>query len=79
VRAVWWLLEHPETHGCQSGGNHRTVQETFVECDVANGPYASERSRKTVEAARARGVEAPEFQVDRYSLRGRDLSAENDE
>jgi hypothetical protein len=75
VRAVWWRLEHPETRPTVSSDSTRTgkVIEIFIECDVAVGPYASDDWRKWVDAARERGVEVPEFQVSRFSVREGDL------
>jgi hypothetical protein len=70
VRAIWWRLEHPETHGYSSNSEAGTVREIFVECDIAIGPYASETWKKRIEAARKRGVEVPEFQVARMPLAG---------
>jgi hypothetical protein len=65
VKAIWWQLEHSETHG-YSNSKAGTVREIFVECDVAIGPYASEAWRTKVEAAKERGIEVPKFQVERW-------------
>lgn len=66
VRRVWWRLAHPAT----GGGPHENesigrVTEIIVECDTALGPYASEAWGQRVQAARVRGVEVEEFDVDR--------------
>jgi hypothetical protein len=78
VRAVWWRLEHPETHGFPTTSTAGKVAEIFVECDVAIGPYASEHWRKKVDVAKKKGVEVTKFQVARSSLPEADPPGDND-
>lgn len=76
VRHVWWRLRHPETRGYASGDEAPKVGnviEIFVECDQALGPYATDRWRKSMEAAKARGVEVEDFDVARVSVPEADL------
>jgi hypothetical protein len=75
VRAVWWRLEHPETRPTVSSDATRVGKtiEIFIECDVAVGPYASDNWHVLVDAARKRGIEVPEFQISRFSVRESDL------
>jgi hypothetical protein len=65
VRKVWWRLTHPETEPFAGKPKVGSLTEIFVECDVAVGPYSSTDWRTKVEAARARGIEIEEFQLDR--------------
>jgi hypothetical protein len=70
VRQVWWRLHHPETGGFGSeppkiGG----LTEIFVECEQAIGPYSSDHWRDTLTGKRANGVDVPEFEVARFSVR----------
>lgn len=76
VRKVWWRLHHPETGGFGSeppkiGG----LQEIFVECDPALGPYANDHWREMMEAAKARGIEVEDFELDRFSVREADVKS----
>jgi hypothetical protein len=66
VRAVWWMLDHAESHGFPTTDKAGTVIEIFIECDVAIGPYASERWKQKVDATKEKGVEIPVFQVSRF-------------
>ena len=73
VRSVWWRLKHPETSGFGSeppkvGG----VQEIFVECDPAVGPYSSDRWRDSLQGALERG-HVEEMKVARFSVRESEL------
>ena len=66
VRAVWWRLKHSETHDFASEpANIGSLIEIIVECDPALGPYSSDRWRRAIDGAKARGVEIEEFQVSR--------------
>lgn len=74
VRHVWWRLEHPETAAVIYGRSEKigSVEEIFVECDPALGPYASDAWRDNLESMRERGI-IPEFEVQRFSVREKDL------
>lgn len=75
VRKVWWRLFHPETGGTSSDPQKvGRLTEVMVECDQAIGPYALDRWRDSLEAARERGIEVEEFDVQRFSVRQSDLS-----
>lgn len=73
VRAVWWRLHHPETEAVTSKPKTGGLREIFVECEIAVGPYASDRWRKSVDHARVRGVSVEEFPIARFSVRQSDL------
>jgi hypothetical protein len=74
VRAVWWRLHHPEIRPVVPDGDEKVGRELeiFVECDPAIGPYASDRWRDQLQAAKQRG-EVEEFPIERFSVRERDL------
>jgi len=44
------------------------LNEIFVECDVAIGPYSSDDWLKSANAGKARGVNVEEFDVDRFAV-----------
>ena len=74
VRHVWWHLKHPETRAITTGEPLvGSVQDIMVECDVALGPYASDRWRLMADGAAARGATVDEFDVERFSARQSDL------
>lgn len=65
VRRVWWRLSHLSAG---AGGDEEApgqVEEIFVECDIAEGPYSSAAWRREIEFARASGAEVERFQVAR--------------
>lgn len=69
VRQVWWRLEHPETASVSSGPPKiGKVEEIFVECEPAIGPWSSDQWRDSLERQRARG-EVKTFDVARLSVR----------
>lgn len=69
VRQIWWRLNHPETGGYGSGDlKVGSVQEIFVECDPAVGPYSSDQWRDGLAHALASG-QAEELKVARLSFR----------
>jgi hypothetical protein len=77
VRKVWWRLEHPDTGtgaGSAKAAKIGSVAEVFVECDIAVGPYASDRWREMAATAKARGAVVEEFEVERYSIREKDIN-----
>jgi len=69
VRHVWWRLNHPETAASYESGKQKIgdVEEIFVECDPAIGPYSSDQWRRSLEVARTRG-NVQEFEVARLSV-----------
>ena len=70
VQKVWWELNHPETNAF--GRTPPLVGAAInivVECNQAIGPTSNDRWRDTLEAHRDRGVEVPEFEVERFSVR----------
>ncbi|WP_448662815.1 hypothetical protein ACG3SL_19570 [Sphingomonas sp. CJ20] len=68
VRRVWWRLFHPETGGMEGDPKTGGVEEIFVECEPAIGPYSSDQWRDG-------HASAPEFEVERFSVRESDLGA----
>jgi hypothetical protein len=69
VRQVWWRLEHPETSGFGSGEPKiGKVEEIYVECDPAVGPWSSDQWRDSLEHALSTG-QAEELKVARLSVR----------
>jgi len=69
VRKVWWNLHHPETAGVAEDVKVGKLTEIFIECDAAEGPYASDHWRKMLGGAASRGVDVPTFEVERVVLR----------
>lgn len=70
VRQVWWRLKHPETGGFGSEPPKvGSLTEILVECAQAIGPYSSDDWRDTLTGKRANGVDVPEFEVARFSVR----------
>ncbi len=70
VEKVWWRLKHPETGAY--GSNPPLIGspiEIMVECTQAIGPHSNDRWRDGLEAARASGIDVPEFEIDRFSVR----------
>jgi hypothetical protein len=52
------------------------MQEIFVECDPALGPYSSDDWRRSLEAAaKSRGIKVEELEIDRVSVRESDLKS----
>ena len=74
VRKVWWRLNHPETGG-YSHGNAKigSVNEIIIECDPAASPYSSDQWLQLIEGARSHGATVEDFEVERFSIRERDL------
>lgn len=78
VRKVWWRLAHPETATVTSGAQKvGKVTEVFVECDIAEGPYASDHWRKVAGWAREKGANVETFEVERFSVRQSDLPSDS--
>jgi len=75
VRKVWWHLYHGETRGVTPGDEkiNGHVQDVMVECEPAIGPYSTDQWITTLEAAVTRGETVERFEVDRPSVRQRDL------
>ena len=71
IRAVWWRLHHPETRPVVTDGTEKIGRSTeiFLECDQAIGPYAKDRWRDQLQAAKKRGVDVEEFPIERFSVR----------
>lgn len=47
VRKVWWRFTHPETAGYGTGPEKKgSLNELFVECDPAVGPWSGAQWRK---------------------------------
>lgn len=74
VRKVWWRLDHaatwPSSDADAKGGS---VNEIFVECEIATSPYSSDEWLAMVEGARSHGIEVDEFQVAWFSVRDRGI------
>src|SRR5688500_14913549 len=62
VRKVWWRLSHPETAGFASTPKTGKLDEIFVECDPAIGPYSSDAWICGLQGAQARAGEVHEFE-----------------
>ena len=78
VRQVWWRLHHPETGTAISSDKAQVgkVVEIFVECDIAEGPYASDDWRAVAQSARERGHEVSSFDVERFCVRQNELRSD---
>ncbi|WGD32032.1 hypothetical protein AncyloWKF20_09525 [Ancylobacter sp. WKF20] len=77
ARKIWWRLNHPETGGIASSPPKiGSVHEIMVECDPAIGPYATDHWRTMAAAAAKRGITVEEFEVERFSVREKDLRGE---
>lgn len=74
VRHVWYRLKHPTRDGLTEDRQVGRVTEVFVECDIAEGPYASDHWRKVAEAARRSGAKVDSFPISRFSVRESDLA-----
>lgn len=72
VRKVWWRLTHPETAGFADDVKVGGLEEIFVECDPASGPYSSKQWLQTVQRARDQGVDLHDFDVERFTLEDRE-------
>ena len=69
VRRIWWRLKHPETATLSSNPPKiGAVNEIFVECEVAIGPYSSDAWLKSANAGKARGANVEEFDVERFAV-----------
>jgi hypothetical protein len=70
VRHIWWRLKHTETRPTAEREQIGTVNEIFIECDKAIGPWASDRWRDhvTFESEKT-GVPIEHFDVKRLSYR----------
>lgn len=69
VRRVWWRLHYPSNDGFATEPVPiGSVVDIQVECDQAIGPHSRDQWRKTLEAARDRGIEVEEFDVARFAL-----------
>ena len=71
VRKVWWRMSHPETGGVTSDSKLGKLDEVFVECEPATGPYSSDHWLKYIGAAGG-----PELEVERVAFREADLTKE---
>jgi hypothetical protein len=70
VQQVWWRLKHPEIGGFGSEPPKvGATTEILVECAQAIGPYSTDRWRDTLTGKRANGIEVPELEVARVSIR----------
>lgn len=69
VKHIWWRLQHPSAGATIYDDTAiGRVEEIFVECDIAQGPYASSTWKKQAATARAKGVEVEEFGISRISI-----------
>lgn len=74
VRAVWWRLDYPGTIALAREGDIGKVNEVYVECDMATGPWSSDHWRGYANARREAGDNIPEFEVARISFRQSDVA-----
>lgn len=74
VRRVWWRLDHPETAPIADDVKVGRLNEIFVECDPALGPWSTDRWRQRLEAAKARGIDVHDFELERFTIRQADLA-----
>ena len=70
VRRVWWRLDHAKAGAAGEEEVPGQVIEIFVECDIAEGPYASGAWRQQAARARAMGVKVETFEVARSVIGG---------
>jgi hypothetical protein len=69
VRKVWWRLSYPPQTGIAGESElPGALTEIMVECDIALGPYATQRWKDRVAAAEGRGVQVEKFEVARTVL-----------
>jgi hypothetical protein len=69
VRQVWWRLNHPETAGFSAGQPKvGSVEEIYVECDPAVGPWSSDQWRDSLQSWVDNGT-VKEMDVERLSIR----------
>jgi hypothetical protein len=72
VRAIWWRLDYPGTGTASQKNEVGKVNEIFVECEMATGPYSSDHWFDYANARRSAGDNIPEFDVSRVSFRQRE-------
>jgi hypothetical protein len=79
VRHVWWRLETTETRAVVPAGDERVgkLGEIFVECEMALGPWATDKWYDAMQLHRQKGKVVEEFKLARLSVRERDLPSEN--
>lgn len=71
VAKIWWRLSHPETGGVASDPPEvGRLDEIFVECVPAIGPWSSDRWRDGLVRSGA-----PELELSRLSVRESDIAA----
>jgi hypothetical protein len=70
VRHVWWMLEVTETRGAEEVGN---LGELVVECEMALGPWATDKWRDAMMLHRQKGKTVEEFNIARLIVRETDL------
>jgi hypothetical protein len=69
VRKVWWRYFHPHAGAYQTEEDQKVgkLDEVYVECEPAIGPWSSDDWRKSFEG------HAPTLEVERFSVREADL------
>jgi len=71
VAKIWWRFSHPETGGFASDPPAvGRLDEIFVECVPAVGPWSSDRWRDGLARSGA-----PELELSRFSVRESDIAA----
>jgi hypothetical protein len=68
VRKVWWRLLHAETGAMSQMEATGAVDEIYVECEPASGPWSSAQWLRLVEGGRTAGHDVPAFDVARLSI-----------
>lgn len=68
VRRVWWRLNHLAAGAPAEEEGPGHVTEVFIECDIAEGPYACAAWHQEIAQARERGVLVEKFEVTRSLL-----------
>jgi hypothetical protein len=69
ARKIWWRLYHPTTGGDDPDEPIKgRLEEIFVECDIAEGPYASKAHRDAIAIAEAKGIVVELFGISRMPI-----------
>ena len=75
VRHIWWNLETTETRTSSSEDEERVgnLREIGLECEMALGPYSTDRWLDQMRQHEANGRTIKRFDVSRFSVREKDL------
>jgi hypothetical protein len=75
VQHVWWNLETTETRSFAEQGRQRVgnLKEIVVECEMALGPWSTDKWRDMMLHREGKGGTIKRFDISRLSIRERDL------